>query len=205
MPVSIRTKISFFNMAGEQTSEYIPWDEYLRGLRYLKEENDHVVYLFALLGGFWGLRASELLALRWEDILDKDQIIIYASKGGKRREIKIVPDVRKAITEIHRNINPIDIRRLVFLNLKTGKPYTTHHFIKQLKELKKHARIKCGAISTHSLRKTFGRKYLDDQNYSDYAFTILGEIFRHESAWVTKRYLGITGEEIDSVYESFRL
>lgn len=41
--------------------------------------------------------------------------------------------------------------------------------------------------------------------YSDYAFVILGEVFRHESAWVTKRYLGITTDEIGSVYESFRL
>lgn len=113
-------------MAGGQTSEFIPWDEYIRGLRNLKEENNHVVYLFSLLGGFWGLRASELLSLRWEDILDKTKLIVSASKGGKRREIVIIPDVREQIRESFEAINPVDKRRLVFRNPKSGNAYTTH-------------------------------------------------------------------------------
>lgn len=192
-------------MAGQQTSDFIPWDEYLRGLWALKEEGNHVVYFFSLLGGFWGLRASELTALRWDDILDRERLTIFASKGGKIREIVIVPDVQKEIRRVCQAVNPVDTRRGVFSNPATGRPYTTHFFIKQLKSLKSRIGLQCGNLSTHSLRKTFGRKYLDDMKYSDYAFAILGEIFRHESAWVTKRYLGITSEEVGSVYSSFRL
>jgi hypothetical protein len=60
-------------------------------------------------------------------------------------------------------------------------------------------------LSTHSFCKTFGRHYWEENDHSEQALIILSEVFRHQQISETKRYLGITNDEINSVYQSFRL
>lgn len=56
-------------------------------------------------------------------------------------------------------------------------------------------------VSAHSLRKTFG--YLAYSNGVDIA--LLMEIFQHSSQRITLRYIGITQDNINEVYESIDL
>ena len=55
-------------------------------------------------------------------------------------------------------------------------------------------------ISTHSLRKSFGRRVYDSNNKSEHALILLSDMFCHSSVAITRRYLGLRQEEIDSVY-----
>ena len=59
--------------------------------------------------------------------------------------------------------------------------------------------------SSHSLRKTFGRRvWLQecDRGRGDEALLLLADVFGHSNIAITKRYLGIRKEEILSVYDS---
>lgn len=42
----------------------------------LKEDKLYRDYLLILIGCFFGLRISDLLQLRWQDVVDKTEVII---------------------------------------------------------------------------------------------------------------------------------
>ena len=74
----------------------------------------------------------------------------------------------------------------------------------KLKELVKKYKIKLdGNVSTHTFRKTLGRRVMEVNNYSNESFVLLMELFGHSSMRITKRYLGIREQEIHNVYDSF--
>lgn len=58
-------------------------------------------------------------------------------------------------------------------------------------------------FSTHSFRKTFGRKVVEmaGEN-SEMALIKLGEIFNHTSPSITRRYLGLRQQELREVYDT---
>ena len=73
----------------------------------------------------------------------------------------------------------------------------------KLKELVKMYRIRLdGNVSTHTFRKTLGRRVMEVNNYSNESLVLLMELFSHSSMSITKRYLGIREQEIHNVYDS---
>ncbi len=87
---------------------------------------------------------------------------------------------------------------LVFISQKNSV-FTVQQINRKLKALfineAKHSNI-----STHSLRKTFGRRVYENNNESEKALVYLSELFNHTSLSVTRIYLGIRQEELDSIY-----
>ena len=59
---------------------------------------------------------------------------------------------------------------------------------------------KTNNISTHSLRKTFGRRVYENNNESERALMLLSQIYNHTNLQLTRTYLGLKQEEIDNVY-----
>ena len=58
--------------------------------------------LLTVLGGYWGLRAGDLLQLQWSQIINKqagDKISIKEGKTGKIRIISVQPEVVTLIGE----------------------------------------------------------------------------------------------------------
>jgi integrase len=71
------------------------------------------------------------------------------------------------------------------------------------KELFSKYRIRVkGNISTHTFRKTLGRRVVEVNNYSNESLVLLMELFGHSNMGITKRYLGITKDEIHNVYDN---
>ena len=58
-----------------------------------------------------------------------------------------------------------------------------------------------GNVSSHMLRKTFGRRVWEAYGESDGSLILLSKIFNHSNIQTTIRYLGIQQEEIDAVYD----
>ncbi len=56
-------------------------------------------------------------------------------------------------------------------------------------------------ISSHSLRKSFGRKVFENNGESEKALTYLSELFNHTSPTITRKYLGIRQEELNNIYD----
>ena len=74
---------------------------------------------------------------------------------------------------------------------------------RHLKKIKTVYQLKAKNVSTHSLRKTFGRRVVDMSGPdAEMALIKLSELFNHSSPSVTRRYLGLRQEELGEVYEA---
>lgn len=72
----------------------------------------------------------------------------------------------------------------------------------RFKEIKQKYGLKVEHFSTHSMRKTFGRKVVEAaQENSEFALLKLSEIFNHSDIQTTRRYLGLRSQELLETYD----
>lgn len=148
-----------------------------------------------------GLRGSDLLSLRWADVLDdessiRDRISVRESKTGNMRHIALHSKVKLVLESWLRNSIA-----------ETGGEYSPNSFIwpgksgRQLTIQRLHQLVNywCttiglrGNFGTHTLRKTYGYHL----RRLGYDIELLMKIFGHSSASITLRYIGVEQEEID--------
>lgn len=166
-------------------------------------------YALFCVGVSVGLRASDLLALRWRDVLDedgtiRDQMRIREQKTKKFKVIAIGSRAKKALESLlpeseGDEMPDVDMDSFVFASRqgqrKNEKLGMTVIRLNQLvKEWTAAAGLK-GQFGTHTLRKTFAYHCL--KNGKD--ITALMKLLNHASPGVTLRYAGITQEDLDKV------
>lgn len=165
--------------------------------KYLKGQNIRDYLLFTL-GINSGLRISDLLKLKVEEVKDKDRISIREQKTGKAKDFPLSETSKKAISEY------VKARGLakgpLFVSRKGNKPITRIQAYRILSCAASHVGI-TDAIGTHTLRKTFG--YHAYQNGVD--ITRIQKLLNHSAPSITLAYIGITKEELDNVYISLNL
>lgn len=183
------------------TSDFIEWNTMINLVRNLFNDGNIKMSLLISLGSFWGVRISDLLNLTWIQILNVEQLEIIEGKTGKRRVIRINGQLQKHIFECYLAIKPSKIENKCFLSQK-GTVYSVQRINIILKELKVKYNIKIDHISSHSLRKTFGRAvYNNADNNAEFALVKLSELFNHSDVRTTRKYLGIRNEELMETYE----
>ena len=154
------------------------------------------------IGCYCGLRASDLLSLKWLQILGKSQIDLIEKKTKKRRIIQINEKL-SVLIENAASIVGADPAHYVFTGRKnTGKPITIQQLNRLLRQTVKEYGVVDDRISSHSLRKTFGKRVYEMNNKSENALVILSQIFNHSSIAITRRYIGLQREVIRNVYLS---
>ena len=183
------------------TADCLVWSDAMNLIRKLSKGENYKISLLIAIGCFTGLRISDILALRWKQILDTDEFTIIEKKTGKQRTIRINPQLQQHIAECYEHINPIGINAPILISQK-GTVFTVQRINIILKEVKKKYRLKINNFSCHSLRKTFGRQvYTMNGENSELALVKLMELFNHSSVAITKRYLGLRQEEILQTYD----
>ena len=182
------------------TSDFIEWNSMLNLVRNLYNDGNYQMSLLISLGSFWGLRISDLLNLTWKQILNSEQLEIFEKKTGKRRVIKINPQLQKHIHECYKAINPKNIESKIFKSQK-GTVFSIQRINVILKEMKVKYNIKIDHFSSHSMRKTFGRAvYNNSGNNAEFALVKLSELFNHSDVRTTRKYLGIRNKELMETY-----
>ena len=58
------------------TADYLQWSEAMNLVRKLARDSNYKMSLLIALGCFTGLRISDILALRWNQILDAEEFTI---------------------------------------------------------------------------------------------------------------------------------
>lgn len=183
------------------TSDYLQWDSATSLVRKLYRDKNYRISLLIGCGIFFGLRISDLLQLTWKMLLDKDaKFVITEKKTGKRREVRINREFQKHIKDCYTALNIQNLNELCFLSGK-NKVYSIQWVNIVFKELKSKYNLKIDHFSTHSLRKTFGRKVFESSENAELALVKLMELFNHSSVSITKRYLGLRQEEILQTYD----
>ena len=183
------------------TADYLVWSDAMNLIRKLAKDENYKMSLLIALGCFTGLRISDILALRWEQILSTEEFTIIEKKTGKKRVLRLNSQLQQHIQECYEHIQPIGLKAPILVSQK-GTVFTIQRINVILKEIKRKYRLKVKNFSCHSLRKTFGRQvYNMNSENSELALVKLMEIFNHSSLAITKRYLGLRQEEILQTYD----
>ena len=77
------------------TADALQWEEMISLVHRLYRDGDYRMSLLVSTQCMWGLRIGDELRLKWEDVLDKDDIIIAEQKTGKRRIIRLNVQLKK--------------------------------------------------------------------------------------------------------------
>ena len=183
------------------TADYLVWSDAMNLIRKLAKDDNYKMSLLVALGFFTGLRISDILALRWNQILGVSEFTIIEKKTGKQRTLRLNPQLQKHIQECYEHIKPIGVKAPILVSQK-GTTFTIQAINRKLKDIKKHYKVKIKNFSCHSLRKTFGRQvYTMSGDSAELTLVKLMELFNHSSIAITKRYLGLRQEEILETYD----
>ena len=65
------------------TADYLDWEIAMNLIRKLAKDENYKMSLLIAIGCFTGLRISDILSLRWNQILNTDEFSIIEKKTGK--------------------------------------------------------------------------------------------------------------------------
>ena len=179
-----------------KTSDYLTTDEIHRMIRYFRKVGNIRMSLLIEFGIKTLLSYSDLSRITWNDVLGKDTLIVSEIKTKKRREITLGRTLRERIESVYNELKTPNTNDLLF-------HYTLQHTNLLLKQGGVDERIRNKNISTHSLRKSGSRFIWENNGHSDEYLIKLSSILNHSSTSITRRYLGISREEIKDIYQSF--
>ncbi|WP_291105211.1 MULTISPECIES: tyrosine-type recombinase/integrase [unclassified Flavobacterium] len=178
------------------TSDYMNFDSTLnKSMKIIKTDKNYKIGFLVVFGINSGLRISDILKLKHED-LKNDSISLMESKTNKKRIIRLNDNIKKAYALLIERSPETD--GYVFSS-NQNTVFSIQYVNRTLKSM---FGTKTLSISSHSLRKTFGRQVWSNNNETDKALIYLSELFNHSSPAITKRYLGIRQEELDDIYMS---
>lgn len=186
----------------QTTTSGMEWNTMIGLTDRLKRDGHHRDYLLITMGCYFGLRISDLLSIKWKDVLNQDELIVLESKTKKHRKITINDKVKEAVDFCSNELrlkNSFDDGDYILVN-RWGGQLTISYINKRLKALFIKYNVKVQNASSHTLRKTFGKRIFESDNQSERSLIYLSDIFGHSSTAITRRYIGITQEQIKNVY-----
>lgn len=164
-------------------------------LRRFCTERDYFMFTFGINTG---LRISDILVLQVRDVKGKTHTKIIEKKSGKIRNVNL-SGIQE---ELEQYTQGMDLDAWLFPS-RTKAEGNGHISETQAYRVLVKAAEQLGRkdIGTHTMRKTFGYHYY--KKTKDVA--ALQELFNHSAPSITKRYIGITQDEIDETLIGFKL
>ena len=162
-------------------------------------------YVLIVLGVCTALRISDLLCLKWEDVIHtrtgvfRKHITLTEKKTGKTKTIALNKQALRALNLYFIQIGHKE-EYLFKSNRKDNKPISRIQAWRIIRAAAEGINSKVG-YSCHSLRKSFGYHAWK----SGTSPIMLMDIYNHTSFEITKRYLGISQDDRDKVYLSMTL
>ncbi|MDO5116199.1 MAG: tyrosine-type recombinase/integrase [Synergistaceae bacterium] len=161
------------------------------------------------MGFHTGLRVQDILSLHISDIARINNgrwqaarsYVVNEQKTRKGKQVELVKSVR---TAIEKQIETLDACGMAAPQgwlfpspyRQGDKPLSRRHAGRLIKSIARRAGV-TEPVACHSLRKSFG--YHAFRAGVDIMY--LKEIFNHSDIGITKRYIGITQDELNSVYQ----
>ena len=164
---------------------------------HLKSWNEKY-YMMWLLGSNIGLRVSDIMKIKVDDIAGKDHLLFRDEKTNKEHRLPVNRHLRREIADYieKEQLEPVDY--IIPSQKGINQPLSRSQAYYVLNV----AATACGItdpVGTHTMRKTFG--YWHYRQHKDVA--LLQQIFGHSSPSITLRYIGINDDIIEKSLEDF--
>lgn len=172
--------------------------------------------LLFVIGINVGLRASDLITLKWSFFLDgvkdgeykfKEFYTLQPKKTRKQKKfVKLFFNntVKKVIVEYLNEFPTDNLDEYMFKSREGECAIAATTLWRIIKNAAKEAGINQN-IGSHSLRKTWGRFCFEQAEDKTRALVLLQKAFNHSSQDVTLHYLGLLDEDIQDMYESVNI
>lgn len=164
-------------------------------------KGNYKYYMICIMALNTGMRIGDIIALKVSDVKNKTHIAIREEKTNKTKLFPINGQLRQEINSYIAGVKDEDY--LFTSRQKNADGIKTHitrvQAYRYIKNVAEELRIE--NFGMHSFRKSFGYFYY--QQTKDIAK--LMQIFNHSSQEVTKRYIGLSQEEIDESLQNFFL
>ena len=193
---STLAKTHFMTSTIEKTSDYLSTEELKRLNRYFQKEHNYQMALLIEFGFRTLLRYSDISRFTWNSVLNKDELVLNEKKTGKKRSIKVGSILKGLLFEYY-NLMQQPVMESTIFN------YSLRHTNRLLQLGARFVGIRKKRVSTHSLRKSGARFLYEENHRSEDVFLKISMILNHSSTQVSRRYLGITKEEISDVFNGF--
>ena len=167
--------------------------------KYFLDKRQLRNYVLVVRGAYTTLRISDLLRLKWSDVYDEQRsefrshVTITEKKTHKTKTIALNNRILTALR--------------IFFPYRQGE----YLFVSRRNKEKPISRVQAwriingavtelgltGRIACHSLRKTWGYHAWTSGAVSP---VVIMEIYNHSNYEVTKRYLGVSQDDLDKAY-----
>lgn len=148
-----------------------------------------------------GMRVGDIITLKVDDVRNKTHIVLREEKTNKTKFFPINPQLRN---ELETYILGKGDQEFLFPSRQKNSDGVRSHVtrVQAYRYIKKVAEeLGIDNFGMHSFRKTFGYFYYQETK----DIVKLMQIFNHSSQQVTRRYIGLTQDEIDESLENFFL
>lgn len=195
------------NVKTSRTTQPLEWATAMDLLNRLETDQLKRERLLFALGFFTGLLVSDYRVLRWSDLVFsngsvKSKITLLEEKT---KDIKVV-GLNKKLQEIICDLyNGEDLNQFIFISKRhsfLNKPLTVGGCNYLIKKILKRYNIKTANYTSHTLRKTFGKRVWEVKGKTDESLVYLSQIFNHPNISITKKYLAIQQESFANLYLS---
>lgn len=164
------------------------------GMQLIETGVDENFGFMVVCGINMGLRVSDLLTIDYSQI-KKGEFILTEKKTGKKRKVVANSVVLEALEKMP-DTPQKELGGKCFVSNKGGV-YSTQH-VNRL--LKKYFESEDQKISSHSMRKGWGKRYYD-MYHKEGGLSDLQLQFNHSKPSVTLAYIGRTQAQLDGMYE----
>ena len=166
----------------------------------LKKESNPRNYLLFVVGCNIALRISDLLSIKVKDVIDskgdiRTYLHIKEGKTGRTAKIYINNTVKEALTYFLSKSKGIDPDSYLFKSERSNKKLDRVRAWGLIQKWTTDVDLDSERYGTHTLRKTWGYQ----ARLQGLSIEQISEKLGHKSVTVTRRYIGISQEEINQI------
>lgn len=172
----------------------------------LRAEKNPRDYLLFTMGINLALRISDLLKLKVSDVLNSEGdpvgfLYLREQKTKKEKKIKLNKAVIEALEFYLRKAQIYNPEQLLFTSHRSGEPLDRIRSWQLIRKWCREAGLKEERYGTHSLRKTWGYQ----ARMAGVSLAVISEKLGHRNSQVTRRYIGISQDEVEKVEDEICL
>ena len=139
-----------------KAADAMDWNEAMQLVDRMFEQGEYRNALLVAAGCYLGLRISDLLRLRWADILS-EEFILEEQKTGKVRTLRVNSSLQRFAASCRKQMGNPPVEDYIFVSERGGKPISRQTVDVMLKKVKYGYRVRSAKVfSARLLAAGFG-------------------------------------------------